>query len=180
MEKIIEKLDSIESGLKADLAKGLESVDVKIGVATEKFDEALLAVKEQLNTVEAKAAQAPAVLREFTKTVKQDIGRRTMEHLRNFALDKVKAGERSEYNIKLYESVDEHAAYQAELRDRRLTESSFLTGSGSAKGGMVRYQNFYRARRFNNNLRAIAPVYATDGSDFQWRKNSYAPLHSNV
>lgn len=165
MQEIMTKLDEIKVDLQGDLAEQLKKVD-------EKLDEKIVELREQITTVEAKVQQAPSIIREKAKTVTQDCGRRVLEQFKAFAEDKVPAGKKNQFEVKLWESVEEHAAWHAErkaLRAQSLEEASALTGSGSGKGGMVRYQPFFRARRFSNNLRDIAPVYATDGSDFQWR-----------
>lgn len=144
MEKVFEKLDAIEAHNQAKIAEAVESVKAE--------------VSEKLSALEAKIAdvKAPAIVKQ-EKTVRGDVNRMVKEQLKDF----MKNGSKLEKEIKLWESVDQHAAY--------LKEASALTGSGAGVGGRTAYDPVFHALRLANPMRGLSRNVSTDGSTYQFR-----------
>ena len=169
-EKIVEKLESIETSLKADVQEQVKTIaDAQAKVLDEKVEGLKIEFAEKLVNLEAKFAGAPSVVREFTKSVTQDRGRFMLEQLRDVAKGGTGKIAETYQQVQLWEDEAQYYTYQHERRERQLREASALTGSGSGKGGEVKYNPFTRAKRFENNLRTVGTPVPTSGSDYQWR-----------
>ena len=150
MEKIIEKLDAIES---ANAAKITEAVDA---VKNE--------LSEKLTALEAKIAevQAPTIIKAPAKTLTQEINRSVKEQLRDF----YKSNSRTEKEIKMFESTDHYDAYIKESSD---LGNPAGYGSGYNVGGRTGYDPVFVALRQTNPLRGVSRSVSTDGSAYQLR-----------
>ena len=152
MDKIIEKLDSIE----AKQAEKIQAVEAAIPAAVE-------AVKaefsEMVASLEAKVAAipAPAIHKEKAKTVRSDVNRHVREQLKEMASGK------STFEKQLQVFADE-SQYEAYMK-----EASALTGGGDGKGGRTAYDPTFVALRLGNPLRGVSRTVATDGSSYQFR-----------
>jgi predicted phage gp36 major capsid-like protein len=155
MDKIIEKLDSIESNLKEKtetmVAEKLAEVSTSVETAKAEF-------AEKVSALEAKVAQirAPEIVR-ANKGIQVDVNRRVKEELAQF----YKSNSRMEKEIKLFEDAGEYDAY--------MKEASALTGGGNNQGGRTAYDPVFAPLRLANPMREISRQVATDGSSYQFR-----------
>lgn len=152
VEKILEKVEAIET---AQLAK-IDEVKSEVAVTVES---AKAEIQEKMAALEAKVAsiQVPEFIRTPHKTVRGDVNRRIREQLAGFS----KGGNKLHTELKLWESEDQHAAY--------LTEASALTGSGAGVGGRTAYDPVFHKLRLLNPMRGVSRNVATDGSTYQFR-----------
>lgn len=152
IEKVLEKVDAIEA---ANLSK-IEAVKSEVAATV---DAAKAELVEKVAALEAKVAavQAPEIIKSRPKSVTADVNRMVKEQLKDFA----KSGNRLEKEIKLFESVDQHAAF--------INESSALTGSGAGVGGRTAYDPVFVTLRQYNPMRGVSRVVATDGATYQFR-----------
>lgn len=155
MDKIIEKLDSIESNLKekAEAMVAEKVAEVSTAVETAKAEFA-----EKVSALEAKVAQirAPEIVRP-NKGIQVDVNRRVKEALSQF----YKSNSRLEKEVKLFEDAGEYDAY--------MKEASSLTGGGNNQGGRTAYDPVFAPLRLANPMRQISRQVATDGSSYQFR-----------
>lgn len=157
-KEIIEKLDAIE----ASQAEKIQAVEAAIPAAVE-------AVKaefsEMVSALEAKVAsvQAPAIVRPFAKTVRQDVNRSVREQLSSF----YKGNARVEKELKIFADESQYDAY--------MLEASALTGGGDGKGGRTAYDPTFTALRLINPMRGLSRNVATDGSSYQFRVRTGNP-----
>lgn len=151
MEKIIEKLDQIESAniaavesVKAEVATTLESVKGEVA--------------EKIAALEAKVASvsAPAIIK-TAKTVRADVNRMVAEQLRDFT----KSARAVEKEIKMFEDENQYEAF--------MNEASALTGSGAGVGGRTAYDPVFVPLRLENPLRGVSRNVSTDGATYQFR-----------
>lgn len=155
MDKIIEKLDSIESNLKEKtetlVAEKLAEVSTSVETAKAEF-------AEKVSALEAKVAQirAPEIIRP-NKGIQVDVNRRVKEALSQF----YKSNSRLEKEVKLFEDAGEYDAY--------MKEASALTGGGNNQGGRTAYDPVFAPLRLANPMRQISRQVATDGSSYQFR-----------
>jgi HK97 family phage major capsid protein len=155
MDKIIEKLDSIESNLKQQtetmVAEKLAEVSTSVETAKAEF-------AEKVSALEAKVAQirSPEIIR-ANKGIQVDVNRRVKEELAQF----YKSNSRMEKEIKLFEDAGEYDAY--------MKEASALTGGGNNQGGRTAYDPVFAPLRLANPMREISRQVATDGSSYQFR-----------
>ncbi len=155
MDKIIEKLDSIESNLKEKtetlVAEKLAEVSTSVETAKAEF-------AEKVSALEAKVAQirAPEIVRP-NKGIQVDVNRRVKEALSQF----YKSNSRLEKEVKLFEDAGEYDAY--------MKEASALTGGGNNQGGRTAYDPVFAPLRLANPMRQISRQVATDGSSYQFR-----------
>ena len=152
-KEIIEKLDGIE----AKQIEAIAAVEAKIPAAIEAVK---AEVSEMVAALEAKVAsvQAPAVIRETAKTVRQDVNRHVREQLREMV-----SGNKSAFEKQLQIFADESQM------EAYLAEASALTAGGDGKGGRTAYDPVFRALRLANPLRGVSRTVATDGSSYQFR-----------
>jgi HK97 family phage major capsid protein len=152
VEKILEKVEAIET---AQLAK-MEEVKSEVAVTVES---AKTEIQEKFAALEAKVAsiQMPEFIRAPHKTIRGDVNRRVREQLAAFS----KGGSKLHTELKLWESEDQHAAY--------LNEATALTGSGAGIGGRTAYDPVFHALRLINPMRGVSRNVATDGSTYQFR-----------
>lgn len=152
IEKIIEKVDAIEAANQAKIAEAVEVVKSEV-------ESKLVEVSEKFAALEAKVAEvkAPSIIQAPAKTVRADVNRMVKEQLADFA----KSGSKLEKEIKLWESVDQHAAY--------LKEASALTGSGAGVGGRVAYDPVFHTLRLANPMRGLSRNVSTDGAQYTFR-----------
>lgn len=152
IEKVLEKVDAIEA---SNLSK-IEEVKASVAasVETAKAD-----IEEKFNALEAKVASinVPEIMRSPAKTIRQDVNRMVSEQLKNFA----KGNGRVQTELKLFESVDQYAAY--------MNEASTLTGSGAGIGGRTAYDPVFHRLRLANPLRGTSRNVSTDGATYQFR-----------
>ena len=155
MDKIIEKLDSIESNLKqqTETMVSEKMAEVSTSVETAKAEFA-----EKVSALEAKVAQirSPEIIR-ANKGIQVDVNRRVKEELAQF----YKSNSRMEKEIKLFEDAGEYDAY--------MKEASALTGGGNNQGGRTAYDPVFAPLRLANPMREISRQVATDGSSYQFR-----------
>jgi HK97 family phage major capsid protein len=155
MDKIIEKLDSIESNLKEKtetmVAEKLAEVSTSVETAKAEF-------ADKVSALEAKVAQirAPEIVRP-NKGIQVDVNRRVREALSQF----YKSNARHEKELKLFEDAGEYDAY--------MKEASALTGGGNNQGGRTAYDPVFAPLRLANPMRQISRQVATDGSSYQFR-----------
>jgi predicted phage gp36 major capsid-like protein len=155
MDKIIEKLDSIESNLQEKtatmVAEKLAEVSTSVETAKAEF-------AEKVSALEAKVAQirAPEIVR-ANKGIQVDVNRRVREELANF----YKSNARIEKELKLFEDAAQYDAY--------MKEASALTGGGNNQGGRTAYDPVFAPLRLANPMRQISRQVATDGSSYQFR-----------
>lgn len=155
MDKIIEKLDSIESNLKEKtetmVAEKLAEVSTSVETAKAEF-------AEKVSALEAKVAQirAPEIVRP-NKGIQVDVNRRVKEELKSF----LNSNARVQKEFKVFEDAGEYDAY--------MKEASALTGGGNNQGGRTAYDPVFAPLRLANPMRQISRQVATDGSSYQYR-----------
>lgn len=155
MDKIIEKLDSIESNLKEKtetlVAEKLAEVSTSVETAKAEF-------AEKVSALEAKVAQirAPEIIRP-NKGIQVDVNRRVKEELKSF----LNSNARVQKEFKVFEDAGEYDAY--------MKEASALTGGGNNQGGRTAYDPVFAPLRLANPMRQISRQVATDGSSYQFR-----------
>ena len=155
MDKIIEKLDSIESSMKE---KAETLVTEKVAEVASSVETAKAEFAEKVAALEAKVAQirAPEIMRP-NKGIQVDVNRRVKEQLSQF----YKSNQRMEKELKLFEDAGEYSAY--------LKEASALTGGGNGQGGRTAYDPVFAPLRLANPMRGLSRQVATDGSSYQFR-----------
>ena len=155
LDKITEKLDSIESKVKSETEA---LVAEKIAEATAQVDAAKAEFAEKVSALEAKVAQvrAPEIIR-ANKGVMVDVNRKVKEELKNF----YSSNARVHKEIKLFEDAGQYDAY--------LKEASALTGGGNNQGGRTAYDPVFAPLRLANPMRGVSRAVATDGSSYQFR-----------
>lgn len=160
MEKILEKVDAIEAQQASKIEEAVEAVKAE---AATKLEETKTEMSEKIDALEAKIAtvQAPAQITR-AKTVSEDVNRSVKEQLSTA----VKEGLRSEKELKLFESVDQHAAFMAESSQ---IGNPAGYGGGYDVGGRTAYDPVFVALRLLNPMRGVARNVATDGSVYQFR-----------
>jgi len=152
IEKVLEKVDAIEA---SNLSK-IEEVKTSVAASV---DAAKQEIEEKFSALEAKVASinVPEIMRSPAKTIRQDVNRMVTEQLKNFA----KGNGRVQTELKLFESVDQYAAY--------MNEASTLTGSGAGIGGRTAYDPVFHRLRLANPLRGTSRNVSTDGATYQFR-----------
>ncbi len=118
----------------------------------------VLRQRQTVAALEAKVAsvQAPSVIKTY-KSISQEVNRMVKSQLAEF----VKAGGRSEKEIKMFEDAGQYDAY--------IKEASALTGSGAGVGGRTAYDPVFVALRLANPMRGVSRAVATDGATYQFR-----------
>ena len=151
VEKIIEKIDSIEA---QQVAK-IEEVKAE---AVAKAEEVKAELAQKLEAIEAKLSevQAPSIIK-VEKTVRGDVNKMVREQMAQF----VKSGAKTEKELKVFADESQYQAY--------MTEASALTGSGAGVGGRTAYDPVFHALRLANPLRGVSRAVATDGATYQFR-----------
>ena len=152
IEKVLEKVDAIE-------ASNLSKIEEMKTEVTSSVEAAKAEIEEKFNALEAKVASinVPEIMRSPAKTIRQDVNRMVTEQLKNFA----KGNGRVQTELKLFESVDQYAAY--------MNEASALTGSGAGIGGRTAYDPVFHRLRLANPLRGTSRNVSTDGATYQFR-----------
>lgn len=142
---ILEKLDAIEAQQAAKIEAAVEAVKSE--------------VSDKLSALEAKVAQvqAPAIIRELPKSVRQDVNRAVTEQLKSFSSGK----SQFEKELVMFQSEEQMKAY--------LKEASALTASGDGKGGRTTYDPIFAQLRLANPMRGLSRTVTTDGSSYQFR-----------
>lgn len=151
MDKIIEKLDSMESNLQE---KTEAFVSAKV---TEAITAAEVSFAEKVAALEAKVSQIelPSIIR-AGKGVRADVNRSVKEQLATY----LKNG-RGEKELKMFADEAQYSAY--------MNEASALTGGGANVGGRTGYDPVFHALRLANPMRGCSRTVATDGSTYQFR-----------
>lgn len=150
-DKIIEKLDAIEAATLEKSEAVKTEVEAKLAETVASFDEKVAALEAKVASV-----QAPSTIKTY-KSISQEVNRMVKGQLAEF----VKAGGRSEKEIKLFEDAGQFDAY--------LKEASALTGSGAGVGGRTAYDPVFVALRLANPMRGVSRAVATDGATYQFR-----------
>lgn len=142
---ILEKLDAIEAQQAAKIEAAVEAVKSE--------------VSDKLSALEAKVAQvqAPAIIRELPKSVRQDVNRAVAEQLKSFSSGK----SQFEKELVMFQSEEQMKAY--------LKEASSLTAGGDGKGGRTAYDPIFAQMRLANPMRGLSRTVTTDGSSYQFR-----------
>lgn len=142
---ILEKLDAIEAQQSAKIESAVEAVKSE--------------VTEKIAALEAKVAQvqAPAIIRELPKSVRQDVNRAVREQLKSFSSGK----SQFEKELVMFQSEEQMHAY--------LKEASSLTAGGDGKGGRTTYDPIFAQLRLANPMRGLSRTVTTDGSSYQFR-----------
>lgn len=142
---ILEKLDAIEAQQSAKIEAAVESVKSE--------------VTDKIAALEAKVAQvqAPAIIRELPKSVRQDVNRAVREQLKSFSSGK----SQFEKELVMFQSEDQMQAY--------LKEASALTAGGDGKGGRTAYDPIFAQLRLANPMRGLSRTVTTDGSSYMFR-----------
>lgn len=152
IEKVLEKVEAIET-------KQLEKIAEVQNEVASKVEAATAAIEEKFAALEAKVAavRAPEIIKAPAKTVRQDVNRMVAEQLKEFT----KGNNRTHTELKMFESVDQYDAY--------MQEASALTGSGAGIGGRTAYDPVFHKLRLLNPLRGTSRNVATDGATYQFR-----------
>ena len=150
-DKIIEKLDAIEAATLEKSEAVKTEVEAKLAETVASFDEKVAALEAKVASV-----QAPSVIKTY-KSISQEVNRMVKGQLAEF----VKAGGRSEKEIKMFEDAGQYDAY--------IKEASSLTGSGAGVGGRTAYDPVFVALRLANPMRGVSRAVATDGATYQFR-----------
>ena len=155
LDKITEKLDSIESKVKSETEA---LVTEKVAEATAQVEAAKAEFAEKVSALEAKVAQirAPEIVR-ANKGVVVDVNRKVKEELKSFYSSNARV--HKEFN--LFEDAAQYDAY--------ITEASALTGGGNNQGGRTAYDPVFAPLRLANPMRGVSRSVATDGSSYQFR-----------
>ena len=155
LDKITEKLDSIESKVKSETEA---LITEKIAEATAQVEAAKADFAEKVSALEAKVAQirAPEIVR-ANKGVVVDVNRKVKEELKTF----YSSNARTHKEFKLFEDAAQYDAY--------MTEASALTGGGNNQGGRTAYDPVFAPLRLANPMRGVSRSVATDGSSYQFR-----------
>lgn len=155
LDKITEKLDSIESKVKSETEA---LVTEKVAEATAQVEAAKAEFAEKVAALEAKVAQVgtPAIIRP-NNGIMVDVNRKVAEQLSAF----YKSNARVEKEVKLFEDAEQYAAFQK--------EASALTGGGNNQGGRTAYDPVFAPLRLANPMRGVSREVATDGSSYQFR-----------
>lgn len=142
---ILEKLDAIEAQQAAKIEAAVEAVKSE--------------VSDKLSALEAKVAQvqAPSIIRELPKSVRQDVNRAVAEQLKSFSSGK----SQFEKELVMFQSEEQMKAY--------LKEASSLTAGGDGKGGRTTYDPIFAQLRLANPMRGLSRTVTTDGSSYQFR-----------
>ena len=142
---ILEKLDAIEAQQAAKIEAAVEAVKSE--------------VTDKIASLEAKVAQvqAPAIIRELPKSIRQDVNRSVREQLKSFYSGK----SQFEKELVMFQSEDQMQAY--------LKEASSLTAGGDGKGGRTAYDPIFAQMRLANPMRGLSRTVTTDGSSYQFR-----------
>lgn len=142
---ILEKLDAIEAQQAAKIEAAVEAVKSE--------------VSDKLSALEAKVAQvqAPSIIRELPKSVRQDVNRAVVEQLKSFSSGK----SQFEKELVMFQSEEQMKAY--------LKEASALTAGGDGKGGRTAYDPIFAQLRLANPMRGLSRTVTTDGSSYQFR-----------
>jgi HK97 family phage major capsid protein len=152
MKEVIEKLDAIEAAQAEKIAEVTAAATAAVEAVKNEITEKVIALEAKLSEV-----QAPAVIKNMPKTVRQDVNKMVKEQLASF----VKNERKLETEVKLWESNDQYDAY--------LKEASALTGSGAGIGGRTAYDPVFHALRLANPMRGLSRNVSTDGATYQFR-----------
>ena len=154
-DKIIEKLNEIETTIESKTFEKIDSVKTELEA---KLDEKVVSFDEKVAALEAKMAsvQAPSIIK-VAKTISGDVNRRVKEALAEY----VKNSGRKEKELTLFADEAEHTAF--------VSEASALTGSGFDQGGRTAYDPVFVALRLANPMRGVSRNVSTDGSVYQFR-----------
>jgi len=146
LDKITEKLDSIEASNAAKITEATEAVKNEM--------------MEKITALEAKISevQAPAIIKSPTKSVIVDVNRSVKEQLKSF----YKNDSRVQTELKMFADESQYDAYLKET-------GSTLTGGGAGIGGRTAYDPVFVSLRLMNPLRGLARQNATEGATYQFR-----------
>jgi HK97 family phage major capsid protein len=150
-EKIIEKLDAIESQTVAKVEEVKAEAVAAVEAAKAEMTEKVVALEAKISEI----ASAPSIIKP-AKSVRADVNKMVKEQLSKFA----KKG-KMEKELKMFEDEAQYQAY--------LTESSSLTGGGYNVGGRTAYDPVFHTLRLLNPMRGLSRNVTTDGSTYQFR-----------
>jgi HK97 family phage major capsid protein len=150
-EKIIEKLDAIETQTVAKVEEVKAEAVAAVEAAKAEMTEKVVALEAKISEI----ASAPSIIKP-AKSVRADVNKMVKEQLSKFA----KKG-KMEKELKMFEDEAQYQAY--------LTESSTLTGGGYNVGGRTAYDPVFHTLRLLNPMRGLSRNVTTDGSTYQFR-----------
>jgi HK97 family phage major capsid protein len=150
-EKIIEKLDAIESQTVAKVEEVKAEAVAAVEAAKAEMTEKVVALEAKISEI----ASAPSIIKP-AKSVRADVNKMVKEQLSKFA----KKG-KMEKELKMFEDEAQYQAY--------LTESSSLTGGGYNVGGRTAYDPVFHTLRLLNPMRGLSRNVTTDGSTYMIR-----------
>jgi len=150
IEKILEKVDAIET---ANVAK-IEEIKTE---AIAKVEEAKAEFAEKVAALEARVSEmGSTIIRPAAKSIRQDVNRSVREQLSKF----VKKG-KMEKELQVFADEGQYQAY--------MNESSALTGGGAGVGGRTAYDPVFHKLRLINPMRGVSRNVTTEGSTYQFR-----------
>jgi HK97 family phage major capsid protein len=151
IEKILEKVDAIES-------QNLAKIDEIKAEAVAKIEEAKAEFSEKVVALEAKISElnTSAAFIKPSKTVRGDVNKNVREQLSKF----VKKG-KFEKELQVFADEGQYQAY--------LNEASALTGGGAGVGGRTAYDPVFHKLRLINPMRGLSRNVTTEGSTYQFR-----------
>lgn len=156
-EKIIEKLDLIEAESMAKIEEVKTEAVAAVEAAKAEMTEKVVALEAKISAI-----QAPEIMRQPTKSVKQDVNRKVKEQLSKF----VKKGSMN----KEFEMFADESEYQAYLKeDGSQIGNPAGYGGGYNVGGRTAYDPVFHKMRLVNPLRGVSRNVTTDGSVYQFR-----------
>ena len=150
IEKIIEKVDAIESQNMAKIEEIKAEAVAKVEEAKAEFAEKVVALEAKISELNSVAFIKPA------KTVRQDVNKNVKEQLSKF----IKKG-KFEKELQIFADDSQYAAY--------LNEASALTGGGAGVGGRTAYDPVFHKLRLVNPMRGLSRNVTTEGSTYQFR-----------
>jgi HK97 family phage major capsid protein len=156
-EKIIEKLDLIEAANVAKIEEVKAEAVAAVEAAKAEMTEKVVALETKISAI-----QAPEVMRQPAKSVKQDVNRKVKEQLAKF----VKKGSMSK-EFEIFADESEYSAYLQEDGSQIGNPAGY--GGGYNVGGRTAYDPVFHKLRLMNPLRGVSRNVTTDGSVYQFR-----------
>ena len=157
-EKIIEKLDLIEAESMAKIEEVKTEAVAAVEAAKAEMTEKVVALEAKISAI-----QAPEVMRQPAKTVKQDVNRKVKEQLAKM----VKKGSMGGKEFEMFADESEYQAYLKEDGSQIGNPAGY--GGGYNVGGRTAYDPVFHKMRLVNPLRGVSRNVTTDGSVYQFR-----------
>ena len=151
IEKILEKVDAIESQNLAKIEEIKAEAVAKVEEAKAEFSEKVVALEAKISELNTSASFIKPA-----KTVRDDVNKSVREQLSKF----LKKG-KFEKELQIFADEGQHDAY--------MKESSSLTGGGAGVGGRTAYDPVFHKLRLINPMRGLSRNVTTEGSTYQFR-----------